>query len=116
MENSEKSQSRPDDDSNGLKKSAPEISGGDIGQPGSASDSGKGTESPAKLSPEGSGEAADSNDDGDIDPADLGISPEHQTSSIYRRAFSLYDPGTMEVQLSEHYFFTDGEFERNGHF
>lgn len=50
----------------------------------------------------------------DID--DTEISYEVETSKLYRRAISDFDENETEVQLSEHWVFTDAELERDGHF
>lgn len=44
------------------------------------------------------------------------ISNTHQTSALYRRAVSDFDPNETEPQLAEHWIETDDELERFGYF
>ena len=44
------------------------------------------------------------------------ISHTHQTSALYRRAVSDFDPHETEPQLAEHWVETDDELERFGYF
>jgi len=44
------------------------------------------------------------------------ISDTEKTSALYRRAVSDFDPEENEVQLAEHYVYTDAELEEHGYF
>ena len=38
------------------------------------------------------------------------------SSALYRQAMARFDPKENEVQLSEHFVYTDKEFNEHGHF
>lgn len=44
------------------------------------------------------------------------ISQDHTTSTVYRRAFSDYDPEITDEQICEHWVYRDAEYERDGNF
>ena len=44
------------------------------------------------------------------------ISNDAETSTLYRRAVSDFDPKETKPQVAEYWHFTDAEFERDGHF
>lgn len=44
------------------------------------------------------------------------ISDEAETTTLYRRAVSDFDPNETEVQLAEHWVYRDEELERDGYF
>lgn len=116
MENKEITQSRDGNDSSSGEKRTEVSTGGDTGSSGKPDNKNTGTDGSPITGTEGSDEAINPHEIPPLENEDLGIPAEFQTSTIYRRAIQDYDPNEMQVQLSEHYFFTDAQYERDGHF